>query len=102
MAQVTDEMVEKARKAEAEAAEDENPTFNSMRAALESVADDLRAEGMIDTREALENLVRAWDALPGGRHYRPSEIATWLHEEMSPAINRARAMLSPATQKETA
>lgn len=40
--------------------------------------------------EALKNVVRAWEALPGGRNYSAYEIADWLKEEMSPAINKAR------------
>jgi hypothetical protein len=48
-----------------------------------------------DTTEALRAVVRAWEDLPGGRNYSPSDVADWLREDMKPAIDKARAVLSP-------
>ena len=39
---------------------------------------------------ALEGVLAAWEALPGGRHYAPKTIDAWLNEHMAPAIIRAR------------
>lgn len=44
-------------------------------------------------RDALNNLIDAWESLPGGRRYGPREIGDWLKENMSPAINEARKVL---------
>lgn len=44
-------------------------------------------------KEALEDLVRAWEALPGGHNYSPRDIERWLSEHMTPAINAARDTL---------
>jgi len=40
--------------------------------------------------EALENVIKAWDSLPGPRQYSPSEVASWLLYSMAPAIRKAR------------
>ena len=45
--------------------------------------------------EALRGIVTAWEALPGGQNYGPDEVALWLCKTMAPAINTARAVLSP-------
>ena len=44
-------------------------------------------------REALKNLVKAWEALPGG-DYGSDVVERWLKESMSPAINAAHAVLA--------
>lgn len=41
-----------------------------------------------------EELIKAWDALPGNRRYRSNEISNWLREHMQPAIQRLRDRLS--------
>ena len=45
--------------------------------------------------DALKNMVKAWEALPPGRYtYKGiNKVDTWLHENMSPAINAARKVL---------
>lgn len=43
-------------------------------------------------REALENLVRAWEALPVG-HYSPHVIERWMKEHLKPAVDNARKVL---------
>lgn len=45
-------------------------------------------------RAALHNLIRAWEELPGGQHYSTRKIEYWLVHQMSPAINRARKVLT--------
>jgi hypothetical protein len=45
-------------------------------------------------REALERVVTDWDALPGPRHYTPTETNKWLRGYMKPAIDNARQALS--------
>jgi hypothetical protein len=41
-------------------------------------------------REALEKIIDAWEALPGGRDFSVREISAWLSNDMTPAINAAR------------
>jgi macrodomain Ter protein organizer (MatP/YcbG family) len=43
--------------------------------------------------DALDNLVEAWEKLPGGQHHSPREVERWLSKHMSPAINNARKVL---------
>lgn len=43
-------------------------------------------------RQALADLVEAFDALHQGR-YTPKEVERWLAERMAPAINAARKVL---------
>lgn len=45
-------------------------------------------------RDALANVVAAWESLPGGCHYSPREVETWLRTQMTPAVNGARAALT--------
>jgi hypothetical protein len=42
---------------------------------------------------ALDGVVEAWEALPGGRNYTNREVAEWLAKHMSPSINVARKAL---------
>lgn len=42
---------------------------------------------------ALDNLVNAWEYLPGGQNHSPHAVERWLSNSMSPAINRARRAL---------
>lgn len=42
----------------------------------------------------LNAIVAAWEALPGGRQVRNSEVEAWLGTQMAPAINAIRAFLS--------
>lgn len=46
----------------------------------------------MNEREALEKVVEAWEVLPAGM-YTPREIALWIREHMTPAINEARRSL---------
>ncbi len=43
--------------------------------------------------DALENVVKAWEALPGDQRYPAWQIQAWLAQYMSPAIDNARAAL---------
>jgi hypothetical protein len=45
---------------------------------------------MSTDRQIVNDLIDAWEALPGGQNYSPACIAAWLKDDMSPAINRAR------------
>lgn len=42
----------------------------------------------------LNAIVDAWEALPGGRQVRNSDVEAWLGKHMAPAINAIRAFLS--------
>lgn len=44
-------------------------------------------------RQSLNDVIDAWEALPGGRDYRPREVAEWLAKTMAPAIDSARVTL---------
>jgi hypothetical protein len=46
-----------------------------------------------EVEAALNKLVDAWEALPGGRNYHPRDIERWLRDRMSLAINNARKVL---------
>ncbi len=45
------------------------------------------------TQDALENLVDAWESLPGGRNYSPREVEAWMSKKLKPAFDRARRVL---------
>lgn len=45
-------------------------------------------------KKALENVVKAWEVLRGGRRYSSKEIEHWLVKCMGPAIDDARDTLS--------
>jgi hypothetical protein len=47
-----------------------------------------------DLREALEALVKAWEVLRGPAHFPAYQIARWLQDDMTPAINNARSILA--------
>ncbi len=51
--------------------------------------------GTEDVLAALRGIVEAWEALPGGEKYTPLEVSAWLLDDMKPAIEKARAILSP-------
>ncbi len=61
------------------------------RAVADLAAAEARASAMAG---ALEHLVKAWNALPVG-DYPPRVIAQWLRDDMKPAIDAARALLTP-------
>jgi hypothetical protein len=42
----------------------------------------------------LQEIVRAWESLPGNRSYSPAEVGNWLANKMHPAISKARKYLS--------
>lgn len=44
-------------------------------------------------RAQLNAIVDAWEALPGGRHVRNSDVEEWLADDMAPAINTIRGFL---------
>lgn len=44
-------------------------------------------------RAQLNAIVDAWEALPGGRQVRNSDVEEWLAEDMAPAINSIRGFL---------
>lgn len=52
--------------------------------------EDLDKEG---TEDALNNLIDAWESLPGGRHYSKKDIQKWLMNQMKPAVDKARKSL---------
>lgn len=45
------------------------------------------------SKEALENVVKAWESLPGNKYYTREDIQNWLVEQMKPAIDAAREAL---------
>jgi hypothetical protein len=47
-----------------------------------------------ELREALEALVKAWEVLRGPAHFPAYQIARWLQDDMTPAINNARSILA--------
>lgn len=49
---------------------------------------------------SVEDLIDAWEDLPGGRNYSQRVVQRWLVDTMSPAINRARAALSKHSDDE--
>lgn len=40
--------------------------------------------------DALNEVIDAWEALPGGRHHSIVDVQEWLVETMKPAIDNAR------------
>ena len=48
-------------------------------------------------RTQLQNVITAWEALPGG-HYSPGRIERWLVDDMKPAIDTARASIPKASR----
>ncbi len=45
-------------------------------------------------REILEDVIRAWEALPGGRNHSRQVIQDWLVQDMKPMVDRMRAELA--------
>lgn len=45
-------------------------------------------------KDALENLINAWESLPGGKYYSPADIQTWIVKQIKPNIDTIRTMLS--------
>ena len=41
-------------------------------------------------RDVIEDIIKAWNSLPGGRRYTPADVESWLVNRMGPAINDAR------------
>lgn len=48
---------------------------------------------MVTSEEQLHAVVDAWEALPGGRDVRNSDVAAWLLNDMGPAIDAVRGFL---------
>lgn len=44
-------------------------------------------------RVALDAVVDAWEALPGGMRHSPQVIEAWMREHLAPAIRNARSVL---------
>jgi hypothetical protein len=44
--------------------------------------------------EALRGFVRAWEALPGNRHYGAHEVQRWISGPMKTAVDDARAAIA--------
>ncbi len=44
-------------------------------------------------RKALQNIVDAWESLPGGKRYNLRRVELWLLVDMKPAIDAARKAL---------
>lgn len=43
--------------------------------------------------KVLEDLIKAWESLPGNAEYPPRIIEKWLVQDMTPAIMKARSWL---------
>lgn len=43
--------------------------------------------------QALDSVINAWEELPGGKNYSASEVAAWLLNHVSPAIDHARKVM---------
>lgn len=41
----------------------------------------------------IKDLIKAWESLKGNESHSPKAIEDWLREQMSPAINKARAYI---------
>jgi len=37
-----------------------------------------------------KEVIKAWESLKGGRHYRPTTIQNWLVNDMKPVIDKLR------------
>ena len=59
-----------------------------IRSALSAQAQDVAAIAQLNA------IVDAWEALPGGRQVRNSDVEAWLRKHMAPAINAIRAFLN--------
>ncbi len=53
-------------------------------------------------KEVLQEVLRAWDVLPGGKNYSPDKIEYWLDHDMAPAILMVKIALRKPTEKEDA
>ena len=54
---------------------------------------------MNNLQEIINEIIDAWESLPGGRHYHPHEVEHWLRSNMTPAINKARDAIGRARPK---
>ena len=52
-----------------------------------------RIQKYLEVWSALDNLVNAWEYLPGGQRHSTAKVERWLANSMSPAINKARKAL---------
>lgn len=43
--------------------------------------------------KALNDLIDAWEALPGSQRYSPETIERWMRDRMKPAMDKAREVL---------
>lgn len=50
--------------------------------------------------EALKGVIEAWESLDGGYNYSPTEIESWLVNDMKPAIGKARKVVKEYGVKE--
>lgn len=62
--------------------------LRAARSALSALVQDVTAIAQLNA------IVDAWEALPGGRQVRNSDVEAWLGKHMAPAINVIRAFLS--------
>lgn len=46
-----------------------------------------------DVREALSDVIRAWEVLPGGQCQSADDVSYWLRNSMKPAVDKARRCL---------
>ncbi len=44
-------------------------------------------------KQALENVIKAWEDLPGGKSYSAFDVGEWLQHTMKPAMDKARRSL---------
>ncbi len=58
------------------------------------------AEGAAHTacRVLLERVVKAWESLPGNRHYTPLTVNAWLVSDMKPVMDAIRDELRRADE----
>lgn len=68
--------------------EDVAKALEPLRYALSAQVQDVAAIAQLNA------IVDAWEALPGGRQARNSDVEAWLGKNMAPAINAIRAFLS--------
>lgn len=52
-------------------------------------------------KELLEEVLKAWDSIEGGRLYTPLQISDWLAQDMAPAISKIRKHLEKEKTMDT-
>lgn len=53
----------------------------------------------MDAKQALENIVEAWEGLKGRQRHTPAAVEWWLRRDMKPAIDAARVVLKNGAVK---